>query len=137
MLVVDRLLGRQQVPPEHLEPVMLSGGFLEQVVGESNYQDALEAASAGRPTDGVGYECVATLRAEPTNPDDPNAIRVELDGRLIGYLNRGAAHSFRPTADRLAAAGQVGTCQARIVDAWEREDSDRGRLRVILDLGLN
>lgn len=137
MSLFQRLFGGSRATQADLEPVMLEGGFRVEVVGESNYQDALEAACGGRQRHGVEHDCIATLRAEPENPYDPDAVRVELDGRLVGYLSRGAAKAFKPTADRLAAAGRVGTCHAQIVGGWDREHGDRGHFGINLDLGVN
>lgn len=122
--------------PRDLQLVALLGGFDVEVVGEASYQEALERLCGGRTDEGADLECVATLRAEPSNPYDPDAIRVEIDGEHVGYLNRHAAKAFRPVADRLARQGQVGTCRARIVGGWDRED-DRGHFGVRLDLGVN
>jgi hypothetical protein len=130
-------VGTQPTWTGGLRPTPLLGGFDVEVVGESNYQAALSAACGGLTRDGVEYDCVAVLRAEPGNPYDPNAIRVEVDGRLVGYLNKHAAKAFRPTADRLARQGQVGTCQARIVGGWDRGADDVGSFGIWLDLGVN
>jgi hypothetical protein len=119
-----------------LVPVSLTGGFEVEVVGESNYQDALSSICGGPAKEGHDHECTATLRAEASNPYDPNAIRIEIDGHLVGYLNRQAAKFFKPTADRLASQGQVGTCAARIVGGWDRGEGDIGSFGVRLDLGV-
>lgn len=133
-----RLFGGNGEPAERaLRPVPLVGGFDVEVVGESNYQQALEAVCGGRSKDGADSPCTAVLRHEPENPYDANAIRVEVDGRLVGYLNRHAAKAFRPVAERLAAQGEVGTCDARIVGGWERDEGDRGHFGIRLDLGVN
>lgn len=137
MSFLKRLLGSPDPPPVWLEPVQLVGGFRVDVAGESNYQAALEAACGGRQRDGVEHACTATLRAEPANPYDPNAIRVEVGGELVGYLPRAAAKAFKPVAERLARSGQVGTCAAMIVGGWDREHGDRGHFGIFLDLGVN
>lgn len=141
--MLGRLFGRGRGPQRAtaeqtgLQPVPLQGGFDVEVVGESNYQDALAAACGGRQKDGVNYDCTAVLRPEPSNPYDANAIRVEINGRLVGYLNRHAAKAYKPVADRLAADGKVGTCQALIVGGWDRGRGDTGHFGVRLDLGVN
>ena len=131
----DRL--RAGSAARQLQPVPLLGGFSVEVVGESNYQDALGKVCGGRTEDGVDHDCTAVLRAEPTNPYDPNAIRVGVNGLLVGYLNRHAALAFRPVADRLALEGKVGTCNATIVGGWDRSHGDRGHFGIRLDLGVN
>ena len=137
--MLKRLFGARSAPVSvtALSPVPLRGGFDVEVFGEANYQDALAQACGGRQAEGVMHRCVATLRAEPENPYDSNAIRVEIDGRLVGYLSRRAADAFTPVADRLARAGQVGTCDAIINGGWDRGDGDTGHFGVRLDLGVN
>jgi hypothetical protein len=122
-----------------LTPVPLVGGFDVEVVGESNYQESLERICGGRSADGASHDCTAVLRPEPQNPYDPHAIRVEIDGLLVGYLARPAAKAYGPVAGRLSRQGQIGTCTARIVGGWERGDeyADRGHFGVRLDLGVN
>lgn len=124
-------------PPNLLTPIPLVGGFDVEVVGESHYQDTLGEICGGRGTESAEHDCTALLRSEPANPYDPDAIRIEIDGRLVGYLNRRAAKAFKPTADRLAAAGHVGTCKAMIVGGWDRGEGDSGSFGVRLDLGVN
>lgn len=63
-----------------------------ELVGESQYQDALRRA---RPGDRL------VLRPEPSNPHDPAAIRAETSaGETIGYLPRAEAAAFHPLLTR-------------------------------------
>lgn len=85
------------------------------VVGESFCQDELvrlrDAFDAlGR--DGRGF--VATLRPEPDNPHDANAVLVLLDpnGQKLGYLPRDVAHDFSKLVASLEPPVQ---CGARLV----------------------
>ena len=43
------------------------GSYRVEVVGESHYQEALEAICGGRTEEGARQECTATLVPEPTN----------------------------------------------------------------------
>ncbi len=72
-----RLFGTRESSPTQLTPLPLIGGFDVEVVGESHYQDALAQVCGGRGVESAQYDCTAVLRAEPTNPYDPNAIRIE------------------------------------------------------------
>ena len=55
------------------------------IVGEVNYQDAIERTHEGEP---------ARILKEPNNPYDPKALRVEnTDGDTIGYIPK--AHWLR------------------------------------------
>jgi hypothetical protein len=42
----------------------------------------------------VRFECFAALVLEPDNPYDSNAVRVEIDGRLVEYLSRADAEEL-------------------------------------------
>jgi hypothetical protein len=70
------------------EPVVLEGDELIRVVGTSHYQDALLALTGRRGDEEVRRDAVAVFRPEPDNPHDPDAIAVDIDGRLVGYLSR-------------------------------------------------
>jgi hypothetical protein len=43
---------------------------------------------------------------EPTNPHDPFAVMVQVDGRCVGYLSRAHAGRFHARLSRMLAAGQ-------------------------------
>jgi hypothetical protein len=76
----------------------------------------------------------AVLILEDSNPHDANAVRIEIEGELIGYLSRDNARRYR--AD-LAAAGQPRAtvrCKARIVGGFETESGERAHFGVRLDL---
>lgn len=76
-------LSRRRVP---------EGSYSFRVVGESNYQDAIRKA-IGRT--GPAWEGPAWLVAEPKNPYDRNAVKVEIGGRTVGYLERDLAAEFQ------------------------------------------
>lgn len=85
------------------------------VVGESFYQPAL--ISVSRCPDGVsphGYECSAELVLEPDNPYDKFAVRVEVDGHLVGHLPRGTAKRLGKRLRGLKAEGKAAICMAYI-----------------------
>jgi|GEM_PF-1389355 hypothetical protein len=65
-----------------------------EVVGESNYQDALRPIAEIHASFNTPRLLTATLRPEPTNAHDKNAVRVELAGRLVGYLPREIAKRY-------------------------------------------
>ena len=111
--------------------VRLDTGGEVEVRGESHYQDALEAVCGGRTEDGADHRCLAAVVPEPTNAYDNNAVRVEIEGRLVGYLSRSAAQAYQPVAERLRASGRVGIAEAEIVGGWLR-GKDRGHFGVCL-----
>lgn len=107
------------------------------VVGESNYQAALESICGGRTEDGVDKIVDAALVLEDSNPYDAQAVRVDIEGKTVGYLSRANARRFR---ERLAGSGgEVGSalaCKARIRGGWDRGDGDRGHYGVSLNLSM-
>lgn len=110
------------------------GSFAVDVVGVSRRQDALAALVARHGRSGRTTTVDARLVLEDANPHDANAVRVELDGELVGYLSRENARRFR--AD-LAAVGRPSVtvrCQARIVGGFETASGERAHFGVRLDL---
>jgi hypothetical protein len=67
-----------------------------EIVGESNYQDALWRAVGGRTTERVRVVISAVLADEPDNPHDSNAISVWINERKVGYFCREDAEVYRP-----------------------------------------
>jgi hypothetical protein len=110
------------------------GKFAVEVVGASRRQDAIEAIVERHGRSGRTVIADAALLLEDSNPHDANAVRVEIDGALVGYLSRDNARRYR--AD-LAAAGTPDAtvrCKARIVGGFETETGERAHFGVRLDL---
>lgn len=110
------------------------GTFRINAVGESNYQADLELIAGGREYDGASLETVATLVPESENPHDPNAVRVDIDGRTVGYLSRRDAVEFRNELANAGYGDAITTCAAMICGGWDRGGDDRGYFGVRLDL---
>jgi hypothetical protein len=68
---------------------------LNAIRGESYYQQALRRFAG----EGVTVPAVVNLVREPQNPHDPNAIRAEVNGELVGHLARELAALFAPVLD--------------------------------------
>ena len=83
------------------------------MAGESHYQDALHAI-AGSSDGEVRFDTTAALVPEPSNPHDANAVRVEIDGRLVGYLPRAAAVAYGPLVRAPAERGRTAVCDAMV-----------------------
>jgi hypothetical protein len=90
--------------PGPAEYLVGDGEFLTEVVGESNYQRALETICGGRCEEGHNKHVVATLVLEDSNRHDSNAVRVDsraplwvisrgpLRGRIDASSRRTARH---------------------------------------------
>lgn len=112
-------------------------GAAIEVVGESHYQDALLLVADGRTEHGARKrEQVATLSPEPDNPYDPAAIVVEIDGHVVGYLDRHDALAYGPVLGAAAALGHASIgCHATLIGGGERHDGYAGSFGVVLHLG--
>lgn len=103
------------------------GTYSQPVVGESHYQAALEAICGKRTNEGENKIVQATLVLE-NNPHDPQAVRIDIQGKTVGYLSRDDARVYRKQI------GKNATCQAVIRGGWDRGKRGRGSYGVSLDL---
>jgi len=113
------------------------GTYSVDIVGESKYQPALEAICGGRTDESQETIVVATLVHEDDNPYDNRAIRVDIQGRTVGYLSRENARQYRKAIRDGGYPGITATCSAMIVGGWDRGRGDRGHYGVKLDLPAN
>lgn len=116
-------------------PITLSGDRTLDVVGESYHQDALLTISGGRRHyGGVELEAVAELVPDPTNPYDPNAVKVCINGFTVGHIGRDDAVELRPTIDHSLDLHGQATCPATIRGGWDRGRGKVGFFGVTLRL---
>jgi hypothetical protein len=136
--LLSRILGkstpRAEPRPASIEATLYPGDEPLEVVGESRYQDALWSVVGGRCREPVRYETDAVLEPEPDNPYDANAIKVVIDGFVVGYLSREDAALYRPGLLRLIEASPTGrvALEASIVGGGPRSDGT-GFLGAFLD----
>lgn len=110
------------------------GEFACEVVGESNYQDAIGRAFdlANKQSDDTPL--LALLTPESGNRHDRNAVNVTIGGALVGYLSRDFAPVYR---ERLKAEGMGLVpvyCHAQITGGFQMEDGRRASFGVELDI---
>ena len=119
-----RLFGFE--PTSNLAP---GRGWIVPVVGESHFQDALQLAYRKNGGSGHDIKVSAALVPEDDNAYDPNAVRVEIDSRGVGYLPREMGLEYR------AALGEsIGQCSAKIVGGFELDDGSSAHFGVKLNL---
>ena len=94
----------------------LRGNELVNVAGESHYQEALRALTSTDGTAEIRLEVEAVLVPEPANPHDPNAVMVQIDGRLVGYLPRADAVAYGPMIAAVRSAPSPGRTGRRSSD---------------------
>ncbi len=66
--------------------IHLEGKEQVSVVEAAYPQEAVERVAGRDPEESLGVSFPATLVPETTNPDDPNAIAVQGEGRTVGHL---------------------------------------------------
>lgn len=138
MGLLDWLLGassdhnRPAAPqPMHLAP---GRGFTFELVGESHYQETLDAICGGKCDGGHKLQIIVQLCFQEDNPHDPNAIVVLVNRKAIGYVPRGIAAGMRSELLKLNPDERPVTCDAKIVGGWRRGDDDEGHYGVKLSL---
>lgn len=82
------------------------------VAGESHHHDALVSLTGPPIEGGYSLPVPVELILEPTNPYDPNAVRVEVRGLLVGYINGKDAPAVTArlkavSVDRITLAGML------------------------------
>ena len=138
MGLLSRLFGSGgDSPGDTVEVADLTNGpgtYSIEVVGESYYQKNLERICGGRTEEGHRLEVDAFLVLEDDNPHDRKAVRIDVLGGTVGYLDRRTARSFRKQLAKIGFAGGVAKCSGIIVGGWDRGGGDRGYFGVKLDL---
>ena len=109
----------------------LSEEFPIKIVGESHYQDALARICGGANESGHTLFCEASLHPESDNPADSNAVRVEIQGNKVGYLQKMNAKRYRKIF-----AEDVTKVPAVIRGGWDRGGDRTGMFGVTLKLEL-
>jgi hypothetical protein len=85
------------------------GFFDVEVVGESNYQRGI-AKARSRAAAGETVVTQATLILENDNPQDKQAVRVDISGQTVGYLDRDNARAYRKELKRTGHPAITATC---------------------------
>ena len=126
-----------QAKPSHKpETVVLVGStrYELEILVEEGHQTALEAIGGPRARRGVHRFETARLILEDKNARDKNAVRVEIRGKSVGYLQPRQALLFRQQLFEKGMPGADGQCQALISGGWVSSDGRKGPYEVWLDL---
>lgn len=115
-------------------PVFLLGGQDDlEVVGESAYQAVLWRLCEGTVSERVRHEIIAVLVPEPTNPYDANAISVQIEGEVVGYLPRATAQEYLSGLKRLMSLRGGHVALHGVIVGGGHYDDGPGRLGVWLE----
>ncbi len=101
----------QATIPAQRQPRVAEGQLVPiTIVGESGYQGVIKAIKkqAG------GREFVIVLRPEPQNPYDANAVSIQVDGNVVGYMPRDLAKQWQPVLLAAESEGYVVQGKAAI-----------------------
>jgi hypothetical protein len=105
--------------------------FQQEVAGESHYADQIARLFASPPADEwQEVRLTAELIPEPDNKYDPNAVQVQIDGRLVGHLPKEDAARYADVLAALVAQGWVPRVGASVRGGFltDAEYDRRGRL---------
>lgn len=114
--------------------LMLHIGGRSEVVGESNYQNAIAKAAGRLGPDGPSPQSrvhLASLEREPANKHDPDAVVVKIGRSTVGYIARERTDTYHPILD-WAASGGYGLLSRAYITGGFMLDSGRANLGVIL-----
>lgn len=103
-----------------------------EIVGESFYQENLLAIAGGYSRDGHRTQCIATLLFDAENPHDENAVRVEIDGKTVGYLSASHALRYRKVLAKFDRPGPL-QCEAIIVGGSKSNQHNQTHFGVKLE----
>ena len=117
-----------QILPPGYDSVTIKGNgkYQLEVVGESYYQDALEEICGPRTDEGVEKATIATIVWEDDNPKDNLAVRIDIEGKTVGYLSRPYARLVRETVAEAGYGGVTTRCNAIIRGGWDRGERGKG-----------
>ena len=93
-----------------------NASYVYNIVGEQSYQNNLKKIAGPKEEESKFFECYAKVSSEPLNQYDKNAVKVEINGLLVGYLSGSEAAKL---------AGKVvnKTVPAVIDGGWKDEES--------------
>ena len=133
------LIGSTPAPTSEaaLQPIHLARGrgYTFELVGESHFQDTLDAICGGKCEEGHKLPIAAQICFHEDNPHDPNAIVILVDRKPVGYVPRDIAAGMRSELLALNPDERPVTCDAKITGGWRRgDDDDEGHYGVKLSL---
>lgn len=69
-------------------------GYTFDIVGEQSYQSNLKKIAGKKEVESKYVQVVANVISEPSNPYDKNAIKVEINGLIVGYISKNEARTI-------------------------------------------
>ncbi|WP_029574638.1 hypothetical protein [Acinetobacter sp. P8-3-8] len=108
--------GKKAANETNINPTLSNAPYIYNIVGEQSYQNNLKKIAGPKEEKSKFFECYAKVSSEPFNQYDKNAVKVEINGLIVGYLSKGEA---------VKLAGKVvnKTVPAVIDGGWDDGDS--------------
>lgn len=91
--------------------------YTYDIVGEQAYQNNLKKIAGPKEEESKFFECYAKVSSDPFNQYDKNAIKVEINGLIVGYISK-------VEAAKLAGRVINKTVPAVIDGGWLDDDGE-------------
>lgn len=106
--------------------------FHMEVVGESYYQNSFRKICGPHTRYGYDETYVATIKLDPRNRHDKNAVEVRIKGLKVGHLSRSQAK--RVSSQMRQEGLSMARCDARVTGGWRTNQYDEGYFGVKLGM---
>lgn len=110
-----------------------AGDYEFEVVGESFYQNAIESIIKNK-SNNIHQEFVAVITPYSTNKYDDKAVKVEIDGLIVGHLSKEDARSFRRRLGTKKLTNQATAAKAMIIGGHNDKAGNKLSYGVALDI---
>lgn len=127
------LKGKAMPATHHLQG---TGKYSFPIVGESFYQRALDGIAGPKNPAGVDMTTIASVVLDDFNRHDNKAVRVEIDGQVIGHFSKENARKYRDWLKSHGINNATCAANARITGGWQR-GSGEGDYGVSLDFVMS
>jgi len=109
-------------------------GWTFDIAGESFYQDALRESYRRHGGNGHDLKVIAVVRPDNDIAEHPAAVRIEIDGRVVGHLPSGKGEVYRHHIQNTTALIEGAACEAKIVGGYTRADGSKAYFGVRLKI---
>ncbi|WP_296277714.1 hypothetical protein [uncultured Acinetobacter sp.] len=110
------LKAKKTVNGTSINAALNNTSYAYNIVGEQSYQNNLKKIAGPKEEESKFFECYAKVSSEPFNQYDKNAVKVEINGLLVGYLSKSEAA-------KLSSKVVSKTVPAVIDGGWKDEES--------------
>ena len=107
---------KKEVSETNINPALSNTSYAYNIVGEQSYQNNLKKIAGPKEEESKFFECYAKVSSDPFNQYDKNAVKVEINGLLVGYLSKSEAA-------KLSSKVVNKTVPAVIDGGWKDEES--------------